>query len=129
MLACFVWSDRSDRSNGSKTTSAGKGRSMLRRMFLRSSLLGTVLAMGVTAQAQAQQLTVGANFCNVRWDFQDEFGNIVGFEVDVVNEIGARLGREVVIENIPFNGLFSAVQSGRIDMATSSITITPERLQ
>ncbi|MDP8919595.1 MAG: ABC transporter substrate-binding protein [Pseudomonadota bacterium] len=102
---------------------------MLRRMFLRSSLLGTVLAMGVTAQAQAQQLTVGANIGNVPWEFQDESGNIVGFEIDVVNEIGARLGREVVIENIPFNGLFSAVQSGRIDMATSSITITPERLQ
>ncbi len=31
--------------------------------------------------------------------------------------------------NIPFNGLFSAVQSGRIDIATSSITITDERLE
>ena len=61
---------------------------MLRRMFFRSSLLGTVLAMGVMAQAQAQQLTVGANIGNVPWEFQDESGNIVGFEIDLVNEIG-----------------------------------------
>ncbi len=31
--------------------------------------------------------------------------------------------------NTPFNGLFPAVQSGRIDMAISSITITDKRLE
>jgi polar amino acid transport system substrate-binding protein len=102
---------------------------MLRRSFLQSSLIGAVLAMGLAAEAQAQALTVGANIGNVPWEFQDEAGAFVGFEIDLVNEIGKRLGREVTIENIPFNGLFSAVQSGRIDMAVSSITITPERLQ
>lgn len=40
-----------------------------------------------------------------------------------------KLRREVEIVNIPFNGLFSAVQSGRIDMPMSSITTTGERLQ
>ena len=40
-----------------------------------------------------------------------------------------RLGKELKVENIPFNGLFSAVQSGRIDMAMSSITITDKRLE
>ena len=39
------------------------------------------------------------------------------------------MGAEVETVNIPFNGLFSAVQSGRIDIATSSITITDERLE
>src|SRR5687768_4178793 len=102
---------------------------MLRRMFLRAAAVGAVLALGLAAQAQAQALTVGANIGNVPWEFQDESGTVQGFEIDLVTEIGKRLGREVTIENIPFNGLFSAVQSGRIDMAVSSITITPERLQ
>jgi polar amino acid transport system substrate-binding protein len=101
---------------------------MLRRMFLRSSLLGTVLAMGVMAQAQAQQLTVGANIGNVPWEFQDESGNIVGFEIDLVNEIGERLGREVVIENVPFNGLFSACSRPHRHGGLV-ITITPARLE
>jgi len=44
--------------------------------------------------------------------------------------VARRLGYdEVKIENIPFNGLFSAVQSGRIDAAISSITITAKRLE
>ena len=57
--------------------------------------------------------------------FQFSYGE---FEIDLVNEVGKRLGKDVKIENIPFNGLFSAVQSGQIDAAVSSITITPKRL-
>lgn len=81
-------------------------------------------ALGFAAMAQAEDLTVGANVGNVPWKFQDDSGAIVGFEVDLATEVAKRLGRDIKIENIPFNGLFSAVQSGRIDMAMSSITIT-----
>lgn len=103
---------------------------MMRRDVLKIAALVSGLALGIgAAGAQAADLTVGANIGNVPWEFQDESGAFVGFEVDLANEIGKRLGREVKIENIPFNGLFSAVQSGRIDMAMSSITITQKRLE
>jgi polar amino acid transport system substrate-binding protein len=98
---------------------------MMKRL-LAIAAFGSALSFG--AGAWAADLTVGANVGNVPWEFQDETGAIVGFEVDLATEIGKRLGREVKIENIPFNGLFSAVQSGRIDMAMSSITITQKRL-
>ena len=71
---------------------------------------------------------MGANIGNVPWEFQDASGEFVGFELDLAREIGARLERPVEVVNIPFNGLFSAVQSGRIDIAVSSITITDKRL-
>ncbi len=99
---------------------------MMRRMFMQAAALGAALSFG--AMASAQDLTVGANVGNVPWEFQDDTGAIVGFEIDLANEVGKRLGRAVTFENIPFNGLFSAVQSGRIDMAVSSITITQKRL-
>lgn len=72
-------------------------------------------------------LNVGANIGNVPWEFQNAQGEFVGFEIDLVNEVGSRLGKQVEIVNIPFNGLFSAVQSGRIDIAISSVTITEKR--
>ena len=100
------------------------------RAYFKSAALAGVLALaGAAHSAQAADLTVGANIGNVPWEFQDESGNIVGFEVDLVAEVGKRLGKTVEIENIPFNGLFSAVQSGRIDIAISSITITEKRLE
>ncbi len=79
--------------------------------------------------ARAADLTVGANVGNVPWEFQDAGGAYVGFEVDLVRKVAEGLGKTVEFVNIPFNGLFPAVQSGRIDAAISSITITPARLQ
>ncbi len=85
--------------------------------------------LGASVGASAADLTVGANIGNVPWEFQDDSGAFVGFEIDLLNEVAKRLGKTVEIENIPFNGLFSAVQSGRIDIAISSITITDKRLE
>lgn len=100
--------------------------------------LGRTLRLGVAVcaaflqlagMARAADLTVGANVGNVPWEFQDETGKIVGFEVELVSRIAANLGKTVEFVNIPFNGLFPAVQSGRINAAISSITITPARLR
>jgi polar amino acid transport system substrate-binding protein len=88
-----------------------------------------VLAASFAAPASAADWTVGANIGNVPWEFQDAQGKFVGFEIDLVNEVAKRSGKTVAIENIPFNGLFPAVQSGRIQIAVSSITITAKRLE
>jgi polar amino acid transport system substrate-binding protein len=87
------------------------------------------LAASFAAPALAAEWTVGANIGNVPWEFQDAQGKFVGFEIDLVNEVAKRTGNTVKIENIPFNGLFPAVQSGRIQIAISSITITAKRLE
>ena len=98
--------------------------------FFRSLLAAgaLVLASHVSSPASAEPLKVGANIGNVPWEFQDASGKFVGFEIDLMNEVGKRLGMEVTFTNIPFAGLFAAVQSGQIDAAVSSITITPKRL-
>ncbi len=99
------------------------------RRFTRTAVLAAAVLAFTQASATAQELKAGANIGNVPWEFQDDSGQIVGFEVDLLNAVADKLGRTVSIENIPFQGLFSAVQSGRIDVAMSSITITDERLQ
>ena len=95
------------------------------RHFSLCALLSTLL---LVATVQADELVVGANIGNVPWEFADRGGEFVGFEIDLVTEVARRLGHTVDVVNIPFNGLFSAVQSGRIDVALSSMTITEKRL-
>ncbi|GGE04821.1 amino acid ABC transporter substrate-binding protein [Aureimonas endophytica] len=98
--------------------------------MIRITLAALGLAAALVSPAFAKTLTVGANIGNVPWEFQDESAQNVGFEVELAKEVAKRLGYDdVAIENIPFNGLFSAVQSGRIDAAISSITITKKRLE
>jgi len=94
-----------------------------------SVLIRLVALFALSTTATAADLVVGANIGNVPWEFQDASGNFIGFEIELVKEVGARLDKSVDVVNIPFNGLFSAVQSGRIDIALSSITITDKRLR
>ncbi len=101
---------------------------MKRTKTALGGLLLVSLFLGASAHAQ-DTLNVGANIGNVPWEFQDASGANVGFEIDLVNEIAKNLGKKVNIVNTPFNGLFAAVQSGRIDVAISSITITKKRLE
>ncbi|PSC03245.1 amino acid ABC transporter substrate-binding protein [Alsobacter soli] len=98
------------------------------RTVLRGVLAAATLVVGLGA-AQAQTIKVGANIGNVPWEFQNDKGETVGFEIDLMKEVGKRLGQNVEFVNIPFNGLFAAVQSGQIDAAVSSITITKKRLE
>lgn len=98
--------------------------------LIKSTVLSGILAIaGFSTSAHAADLAVGANIGNVPWEFQDASGKTVGFEIDLITEVAKRLGKSVEFVNIPFNGLFSAVQSGRINMAISSITITEKRLE
>jgi polar amino acid transport system substrate-binding protein len=94
-----------------------------------ASICGLALLCISSGNAIAADLVVGANIGNVPWEFQNAEGEFVGFELDLVREVASRLDKTVEVVNIPFNGLFSAVQSGRIDIALSSITITDKRLR
>ena len=56
-----------------------------------------------------------------------ENGRIIGIDPDVVREIARRNGYALVIEDMPFNSIIAAVQSGKADIAASGITITEDR--
>jgi polar amino acid transport system substrate-binding protein len=90
---------------------------------LAAGLFGLVTAAG------AETLTVGAYPANPPWEMKTETGDFEGFEIDLVNAIGEKLGVDVEFQDLGFQALFAATASGRIDAAISSITITNERLQ
>lgn len=87
------------------------------------------LAALATPSLAQEPLRVGAYPANPPWEVKNERGEFEGFEVDLVHAIAEKLGREVEIQDLGFQALFAATSSGRIDMAISTITITPERLE
>ena len=74
-------------------------------------------------------LNVGAYPTNPPFEFKNADGKFEGFEVDIVNEAAKRAGLTTNIADYGFQALFAGTTSKRIDVAISSITITPERLQ
>ena len=92
-----------------------------------------LFALGLSAAATgafaADKLAVGAYPSNPPWEFKNAQGEFEGFEVDMVKDIGKRLGLDVEISDLGFSALFAATSSKRIDLAISTITITKERLK
>ena len=88
-----------------------------------------VLAAFTLPAVAADKLVVGAYPSNPPWEAKNEKGEFEGFEVDLVRAIAKKLNREIELQDLGFQALFAATSSGRVDMAISTITITPERLK
>ena len=99
-----------------------------RRTCFGAAALVLAASLALPAFA-AGTLTVGSYPANPPWENKNKTGDFEGFEVDLVKEIGKRLGLEVEISDYGFQALFAATSSGRIEAAISSITITKERLK
>lgn len=56
-----------------------------------------------------------------------EDGEYVGFDIELLQMIAEKMGKEVVYQNMDFDGVIGAVQSGTCDIAISGLTITPSR--
>ena len=101
---------------------------LTRRSFATLALSAALAGVGCNALA-ADALNVGAYPTNPPFETKTTSGAFEGFEVDIVNEAAKRAGMTVSIADYGFQALFAAIASKRIDVAISTITITPERLK
>ena len=77
----------------------------------------------------AKVYVVGTDAAYAPFESQNEKGEIVGFDIDVVKAAAQKAGIEVKFLNTPWEGIFNSVLQGDRDLLVSSITITPERQQ
>ncbi|MDF2961735.1 MAG: polar amino acid transporter permease [Paenibacillus sp.] len=54
-------------------------------------------------------------------------GEIVGFDIDIAKAVAAKLGYELKIQSMEFNGLIAALQSKRVDFVMSGMSVTEDR--
>ena len=81
------------------------------------------------AAAPAKVYVVGTDAAYAPFESQNEKGEIVGFDIDVVKAVAAKAGLEVKFVNTPWEGIFNALGQGDRDMVVSAVTITAERKQ
>ncbi len=73
-------------------------------------------------------LTMGTNAEFPPYEFY-EAGEVSGIDAEIAAAIAEKLGMELVIEDMEFDSIISAVKSGRIDMGMAGMTVTDERLE
>jgi polar amino acid transport system substrate-binding protein len=87
-------------------------------------------AASVAAPAPvAKTYTVGTDPTYAPFEFQNEKGEIVGFDVDVMRAVADKAGIQVQFVSTPWEGAFNALAQGDRDVLISAVTITDERKQ
>ena len=100
-------------------------------MFSLSVLLfGCGQSKQITKASTETVIKVGSETTFAPFEFQDEqTKEYVGFDIDLMQAIGAKMGVKVEIASMGFDGLIPALNAGNIDAAISGMTITEERKQ
>ncbi|MFZ5808516.1 MAG: transporter substrate-binding domain-containing protein [Chloroflexota bacterium] len=76
---------------------------------------------------QAGVIKVGTSADYPPFEYVDESGNKTGFDIELMEEIGKRLGVKVEWVDMPFDSLIAGVQEGKIDASISAFNYTEER--
>lgn len=81
----------------------------------------------VQGKTEKKVLKVGMELAYPPFEMSEKDGTPSGVSVDFAKALGAYLDREVIIENIAWDGLIPSLKTGKVDLIISSMTITEER--
>jgi polar amino acid transport system substrate-binding protein len=96
-------------------------------LALALSLLSSPL---MAADLGGVTLKVGSDTASPPMEYIDEAtGQIVGFDVDVVNAICERINCKAEFVTTGWDGIFAALGEGQFDLVASGVSITDERKQ
>lgn len=101
------------------------------KQLLTTSAIATAITLGLgstTAFAQTPSVNVATDPSFVPFEMLDpETGEMIGFDMDIINEVAERAGFEVNLTTMEFSGIIPAVQTGSQEIAIAGTTITDER--
>lgn len=97
-------------------------------IFLSIFLLSSCGSEHEDNEVSAGKLVVGTSADNPPYEFIKD-GEVVGFDIDLIEEVAKEMGRKLIIKNLDFPGLLPSVLSRNVDMVIAALSITPEREQ
>lgn len=95
------------------------------KKILKNLVLFLMLVVSSLTFAK-EKLYVGTNAEFPPFEYLDK-GDIVGFDIDLVKAIGNKLGMDVVIKDMSFDGLIPALETNKVDVVIAGMTATDER--
>ncbi|WP_171461212.1 amino acid ABC transporter substrate-binding protein [Vitreoscilla sp. C1] len=72
-------------------------------------------------------VTVGTEGTYAPFSFRDASGQLTGYDVDVMNEVGKRLGVKVEYKETQWDAMFAGLNSGRFDLVANQVGVNDER--
>ncbi len=115
-------------------------KSVSKTLFVISVILVALIAFSIgfytrpSLISSEDTLVVGTSTPFPPFEFKNEAGDIVGFDIDLAREVADALGRRLVIKDlsgpvIGFDALIPTLASGGVDMIAAGVSIKSERTQ
>ncbi len=102
---------------------------MKKKLLIAAAALLCFILLAGCAPKNNNALKVGMELAYPPFETKDAQGNPSGVSVDFAKALGEYLGRPVEVENISWDGLIPALQTKKVDLVISSMTIKEERLE
>jgi polar amino acid transport system substrate-binding protein len=105
----------------------------VKKILIGIGIIGLLLSVTLGCKAKESKesavdpLVVGMELAYPPFETKDQQGNPSGVSVDLAKALGEYLGRPVEIVNTNWDGLIPSLQTGKVDVVISSMTITEER--
>ena len=100
---------------------------MIMKKILAIVLTLCLLVPSLSAFAE-DKLIMGTNAAFPPYEYYED-GVIVGIDAEIAAAIAEKLGMELVIDDMDFGAIITAVTTGKVQMGMAGMTVTEERLQ
>ncbi|MCR5672612.1 MAG: basic amino acid ABC transporter substrate-binding protein [Lachnospiraceae bacterium] len=93
------------------------------------AMLAVCMMLGLCAcGSSSKKLVMATNAAFPPYEYV-EGNEIIGIDAEIAKLIADDIGRELIIEDMAFDSIIAAVQTGKADIAMAGLTITEDRKQ
>ena len=92
-----------------------------------SASSGSAAAEGSASGESSNVVVVGTNPTFAPFEYQDDEGNMTGFDLDLMTAIGEDQGFDVEFQSMEFDALIGALTTGQIDAVAAGMSFDPKR--
>ena len=97
-------------------------------IFLILAMVTTTVALsGCQEEIEENRIIVGTDAGFPPFEYEDDEGNIVGFDIELITTILENLNYTVEVRDIGWDPLIPSLEAGNIDVIAAGMTITSER--
>ena len=97
--------------------------------MLKKLSLGILISFFVTFSVSADKIKIGTEGAYPPWNAKDASGKLIGFEVELANELCKIMGHECTIVEQDWDGMIPALLMRKFDAIMAGMSITDERLK
>ena len=92
-----------------------------------AALLAAVTIVGCGRGSDDNTLRVGTEGTYSPFSFQGTDGKLTGYDVEIAQAVGAKLGKQVEFVQTPWDAIFAGLEAKRFDLVANQVTINDER--